>query len=181
MESAKEDFISSLKREPVTPSVAMLNGREFEDAVYEAASGLPRKPHKKWEGGIQQIASIITSAPVQVKVQRSIKVAGRDFLLYGVLDAMKAGVIYDVKFSNKSFGSADLAGKYLASPQHPAYLYMVPEARRFEYLVSDGKDLYIEGYDRENTPYIGDIISEFVRSIEDMELLPLYLEKWEAL
>lgn len=180
-EAAMEDFIRTLRREKGAPSAAMLDGREFEDEVYRAAANMPRQAHKKWESGIYEVARIIAGAPVQVKVQREIPVAGYNFLLYGVLDALKAGVIYDVKFSTKGFGSADLAGKYLESPQHPAYLYMVPEARKFVYLVSDGKDIYTEEYTRENTPFIGDLIAEFMTSIEGMGLLSLYLEHWEAL
>lgn len=180
-EATLEDFIRTLRRERGEPGAAMLNGREFEDEVYRAAANMPRQAHQKWENGIQEVARVIAGAPVQVKVQRKIAVAGYDFLLYGVLDALKAGVIYDVKFSTKGFGSADLAGKYLESPQHPAYLYMVPEAHKFVYLVSDGRDIYTEEYTRENSPFIGDLIAEFMTSVKDMGLLQLYLEHWQTL
>ena len=119
-------------------------------------------------------------APSQIRVQREIEVLGYTFLLYGVLDSLQAGVIFDVKYKSKSFGSLDLAGSYLDSPQHPAYLYLVPEAHEFQYLVSDGTDLYREVYPREETRSITDIISEFITSIEAMGLLDIYLEKWVA-
>lgn len=177
-EDAKAEFLKALNREPATVSEAMADGIAFENEVYRAAAGIARPPHPKWENGIQSVAAIIKGAPVQIHVQRELKVCGMDFLVYGVLDAMKAGIIYDVKYLSKSFGSADLAGKYLDNPQHPAYLYMVPEAYRFEYLVSDGNDLYKEVYDRSNTPFIGDLIAEFIQSIKAMGLLDLYKEKW---
>ncbi len=179
-EDAYADFIRTLNREPSEPTEAMCNGIEFENEVYKVALGVSRQPHPKWEHGIQTVATIIKGAPIQVKVQRDIEVCGINFLLYGILDAMSAGVIYDVKYLNKSFGSAELAGKYYDSPQHPAYLYMVPEAHRFEYLVSDGNDLYKEVYDRNITRPISEIITEFVQSLEVMNLLDLYKEKWLA-
>lgn len=179
-EQAKEDFIRTLNRELTPVSEAMADGNAFETEVYAAAQGRQRAPHPKWENGIQTVASVIKGAPSQVRVQREIEVLGYTFLLYGVLDALQAGVIFDVKYKSKSFGSLDLAGSYLESPQHPAYLYLVPEAYEFQYLVSDGVDLYKEVYTRENTRSIGDIIAEFITSIEAMGLLGTYLDKWVA-
>lgn len=177
-EEAFNSFLSTLKREPKKPTEAMLNGLEFENEVYLVSH--EREPHPKWEQGIQTVAAIIKGAPTQVRTQREIEVCGTEFLLYGVLDAIKAGVIYDVKFSNKRFGSAELMGKYTDSPQHPAYLYMEPEAYKFEYLVSDGTDLYRESYDRNSTRPIAEIIEEFITSIKGTGLLDLYKEHWVA-
>lgn len=180
-EAAYEDFLRTLNRIPTEPTEAMLDGRAFEDEVYKEAAGLPRQPHPKWESGIKKVAAYIRNAPVQIRVKREIQVDGVTYLVYGILDALKAGVIYDVKYVSKSFGSVDLAGKYLDSSQHPAYFYMVPEAYEFNYLVSDGTDLYKETYTPANTRPIADIISEFIRSIDGMGLLDLYKEKWLAL
>ena len=179
-EGAYESFLKTLKREPIEKTAAMTNGIEFENEVYKAALSLPRRQHPKWEAGIESVAGIIKTAPVQVKAHREITVGGVDFLVYGILDALKEGVIYDVKFSSKSFGSAELAGKYLNSPQHPAYLYLVPEAYKFEYLVSDGKDLYRESYDRQETQDISEIIAEFLSTINEMGLLDIYKKFWVA-
>ncbi len=179
-EGAYESFLKKLKREPIEKTAAMTNGIEFENEVYKAALSLPRRQHPKWEAGIESVAGIIKTAPVQVKAHREITVGGVDFLVYGILDALKEGVIYDVKFSSKSFGSAELAGKYLNSPQHPTYLYLVPEAYKFEYLVSDGKDLYRESYDRQETQDISEIIAEFLSTINEMGLLDIYKKFWLA-
>ena len=177
-EDAKAAFLRTLNREPLAPNEAMQNGIDFERAVYAEVAGAVRTPHPKWESGIRAVATRLMGCQTQVRVQREIEVCGLPFLVYGVLDAIRAGVIYDVKFLNKSFGSADLAGKYLGNPQHPAYLYMVPEATRFEYLVSDGKDLYLEVYERDITRPFGDMIVEFVASIKDQGLWELYEGKW---
>ena len=179
-EAANDDFLRTLNRLPSEETEAMRDGRAFEDEVYREAAGLPRQPHPKWESGIKKVAAYIRNAPVQVRVKREIQVDGVTYLVYGILDALKAGVIYDVKYVTKSFGSVDLAGKYLDSYQHPAYFYMVPEAYEFNYLVSDGTDLYKETYTPANTRPIADIISEFIRSIDGMGLLDLYKEKWLA-
>ena len=180
-DDAKAEFLLALDRQKKEPTPAMLNGLAFEDQVYAQAHGLPREPHEQWEHGIRKVASIIGAAPVQVKAKREIEVCGMTFLVYGILDALQAGVIYDVKFRNKSLGSDDIYGKYLGSPQHPAYFYIVPEATEFRYLVSDGEDVYQEVYTRENTRFIGDFIKEFIDSLTGMGLLERYKQHWVAL
>lgn len=180
-EEAKEDFLRTLRREPKETTPEMQNGIDFENEVYKEVAGLPRNAYSKWDDGIVAVATVIKGASVQVKASRELTVAGMDFLVYGILDALKAGSIYDVKFLNKSFGSAELAGKYLESPQHPAYFYIVPEALDFTYLVSDGQDLYTERYTPSECRPFPDIVAEFIASITSMGLLDLYKEHWIAL
>lgn len=179
-EEAYQEFLNALNRIPKEATPEMQNGIDFENEVYKEAAGVTRIPHPSWENGIKAVATIIKGAPTQVRVQSELTVDGHTILAYGILDVLKAGTIYDVKFSNKSFGSAELAGKYLDSAQHPAYLYMVPEASTFTYLVSDGEDLYTETYTRKNSRSFLEIVEEFLQSIDAMGLLPLYLEKWQA-
>lgn len=186
-EDARAEFLDALNRVPKETTEAMQNGIDFERACYQAAAGkpLPRdRKIDKWAPGITEVSKIIQGAPVQVRLSRELELDGMTFLVYGILDALKAGVIYDVKFLNKSMGGSEngpyLPGKYLESPQHPAYFYLVPEAIEFRYLVSDGTDLYIETYRREDTPFIGDIIREFIASITSMGLLDIYRGKWLA-
>ena len=179
-DDAKASFLATLNREKTEPTDAMLNGIEFENEIYRAVTGAERTPHPKWENGIQAVAPIIAGAQIQVKAYREIEVDGMTFLAYGILDALKAGTIYDVKFKNKSFGSAELAGAYLNSPQHSMYFYLVPEAYEFQYLVSDGNDLYTERYTPEMARPLAEIIREFVAGITEMGLLKTYKEKWAA-
>lgn len=179
-DDAMDDFLATLRREPKEQTEAMLNGIEFENAVYAEASGKPRTPIPKWENGIRQVAGFIRDAPTQVRLSRGIEVDGMNFLVYGVLDALKCGTIIDVKFVNKRFNSVDLAGKYLESPQHPVYFYLVPEAHQFVYLVSDGEDLYREAYCREDARPVGELIHNFVEGLKQENLLDLYKEKWLA-
>lgn len=177
-EGARDDFLRTLNRQPLEPNEAMINGQTFEERVYRLANGGTVRSDAKWLTGAQALADIIRGAQIQVLAKRDIEVDGMTFEVLGILDALKAGVIYDVKFLNKSMGGVDLYGKYLNCSQHPAYLYIVPEAREFQYLVSDGEDVYIETYQREQTRCIGEIIHEFLESIKGMGLLDLYREKW---
>lgn len=201
-EQAKEDFMRSLNREPIPANEAMQDGIDFERLCYQIAAGeftpefstdgttnkssygdgevMGYNKYPKNYSGAEKVAEIIRGGQVQVSIKRPITVDGTRFLIHGILDVLKAGIIYDVKYKVKSFGSLDLAGSYLESPQHPAYFYLVPEAREFQYLVSDGSDLYTEVYTRSNTRHIGDIIAEFQMSIKAMGLFDLYKEKWEV-
>lgn len=180
-DSAYNDFLDALGRKKRATTPAMQNGIDFENEVYKEAKGAKRSPHPKWEKGIKAVADIIKDAPTQIKVQRELQVSGYTLLVYGILDSLKAGTVYDVKFCNKSFHTAELAGKYLDSPQHPAYLYAVPEAQKFTYLVSDGTDLYTESYTKNNTKPFEDIAKSFIFFLETSGLMPLYKEKWKSL
>ena len=181
-EDADADFLRTLRREPMEePSEAITNGIAFENGVY----ALVKNPnditvYPAWKQASSRIADIIRGGQIQVKVQRDIEVDGELYLLYGICDAVKAGIIYDVKYSSKGFGSAEMAGKYLESPQHPAYLYCLPDALKFVYLCSDGNELYTEAYTRRQTPFIGDTIRNFRREIRLRGLEEIYLEKWGA-
>lgn len=179
-EEAKADFLRVLRRESGETTEAMQNGIDFENAVYATAAGAAHDPDGKWARGIRAVAQIVRGAQVQVRLSRPVTVDGTEYLVYGVLDALKAGVISDVKFSNKPLSGYDAYGKYLNSPQHPFYLYLVPEAREFQYLLSDGDDLYIERYQRGEVRSAESVIAEFTRSLREMGLLDLYKEKWVA-
>lgn len=179
-EDAYNDFLLTLRKEPKEQTDAMLDGIEFENEVYKIVRGEERVPHEKWENGIQAVASRLNGAAIQVKGSADFVVDGQPIHLYGILDALKAGVIYDVKFTTHSFGSTELAGKYFESPQHPAYLRIVPEALAFTYLVSDGNDLYAETYRRDEYTPIEETIGNFLRYLKDAGLMPIYQERWKA-
>ncbi len=183
-DEAMASFLHALRREPedldAEQRQRIQNGHDFENEVYKEASGQLRAPHPKWERGICEIADFLKGAQFQVTASREIEVDGITFLVYGILDALREGTIYDVKFKNKSFGSLDLAGDYLNSPQHPLYFYLVPEARQFRYMVSDGQDLYMEQYEPEDCLSAADLILQFVQFLKANNLMDTYLEHWQA-
>lgn len=181
---AEAEFLAALKKETLPRSEdqeeAINNGLDFEKAVYAVANGKKPQANPKWERGIRTVAEIIRGSQIQVRISREIEVAGMTFIIHGVLDALRAGIIYDVKFRNTSFHSGDIAGKYLNSPQHPFYFYLVPEAREFIYLVSDGDDLYTERYTPEETPPAKLHISGFVDYLNTAGLMETYKAIWRA-
>lgn len=179
-DDAMASFLAALRREKTPPTDAILEGIEFETEVYAAASGQNRPPHPKWESGIRLVSDMLKGAQFQVRVYREIEVCGMTFLVYGILDAIHAGTIFDVKYKTKSFGSLDLAGAYFDSPQHPFYFYLVPEAREFLYLVSDGNDLYIERYTPDETVTAESLIADFIQFLSAANLLDEYKEHWAA-
>ena len=193
------DFLSTLNREKKEPTEAMQNGIDFENLVTAILNGSPAAAQHdkvwgkdiikeklvpvqehKWYAGASKVAKILQGARLQVSVMRNTSVSWTPLLLYGILDGLKAGIIYDIKFLNKGMGGADLAGKYLESPQHPMYFELVPAAYEFQYLVSDGTDLYIETYSRQETPPIDTEIENFLNWLNAAGYMQIYKEKWLA-
>lgn len=180
-EDALQSFLDTLKRMPSEKTEAMQNGIDFERNVYRVANGgSPEPGFESWIPGIEKVAERISRAPTQVSLSRKLKIGDDEFVVYGILDALKAGVIFDVKFKNKKFGSLELAGDYLDSPQHPFYFYICPEAYEFNYLVSDGEDLYVETYYRNECRSAEDIISEFISWLKTSGYIDIYKEHWKA-
>ena len=202
-DAAMESFLTALRgeKEELTPEQMqnIQNGFDFEKLVTDIATGAfhpqyefdgmtdpetceetCREVYPKWYRPAAEFGAILRGAQFQVRIHRSITVRGMEFEIHGVLDALKEGVIYDIKFKNKSFGSSDIAGDWLDSPQHPFYFYLVPEARKFMYLVSDGNDIYIEQYLPEETRKAEDIISEFVDFLETAGLMDVYKVNWQV-
>lgn len=184
-EDAMASFLHTLRKEPDDITAEQLEkiqkGIAFESAVYATAIGRARDQRPEWERGIEEVASLVKGAQFQVKVQRPLHLNGMDFLVYGILDALQAGVISDIKFKNKSFGSLDLAGEYFGSPQHPVYFYLVPEAHLFRYLVSDGTDIYIEQYTPDETVRLESLLTDFMEFLRSAGLMEIYQQHWQAL
>jgi hypothetical protein len=166
------DFIAALNREPIPTTDDMMKGIAFEDLVTDITKG---KGNQKdyWYQAASQVAAIVKGGLLQYRARREIEVGGLSMLLYGRLDALKAGIIYDIKFS----GNYD-AGKYINSTQHPTYLELVPEAKEFTYLVSNGTYVWKETYRRDDTPSIIPIIEDFMDWLQMQGLMAIYTEKW---
>lgn len=174
-QKAHESFLKVLRREPTQPNRAMLDGIQFENMVTACCEGTLPEPEHKWAEVVEEASKILKGAQFQVAVYRNKRVDGVPFLLYGRLDALKAGTIYDTKFVHHYE-----AGKYVSSPQHPMYFDCVPEASRFVYVISDGKAVYQEEYRREEIPAPDQTIREFMKYLEAAGLAELYIEKWKT-
>lgn len=180
-DEAFDKFMRVLRREPSESTEAMAAGLAFEALCYRVAMGQAGKPDPNLVEGAKEIASVISGGAYQIRASREIEVDRTTYLVYGILDVLKAGTIYDIKFATKPLWKRDIYGKYLESPQHPFYLHIVPEAQEFTYLLSDGKDVYKETYRREECPTAEEVIREFVTAMERSGLLDEYKKHWLAL
>ena len=169
------DFLSALDRIQKPPTKAMLDGNRFEAIVNAVCDGQQIDPKHEWYKPVVEVANIVGGSQKQVKVSKNIEIDGINFVLYGVLDFLKAGVIRDTKFSKSYF-----MNKYLDSPQHPMYFELVPEAKRFEYVICDGTWVYKEAYDRDDVVPIQHTIKNFMDFLDRYNLVERYCEKWRS-
>lgn len=176
LENGHEDFLKTLNRDPLKPTKAMLDGNKFENILNAVLSGATIEPDHEWYKPIMELYPILQGAQQQVRLARDITVHGINFVCYGVLDFLKAGIIYDTKYS-KTYR----VGKYFESPQHPMYFALVPEAREFNYLICDGKYVYKETYHPADTEPIEDTIGNFMKFLDRLDLVDIYCDKWRSL
>ena len=114
-EKAFNDFLRVLRREPSEPNKFMLEGIRFEEECYK---------------GNTCISPIIKGGAYQIVGKKHIVVDDVKFLMYGRLDVLKGGIIYDIKRVWKYSPQ-----KYKWSSQHGFYLDLFGRAYKFEYLV----------------------------------------------
>lgn len=175
-EEAHQSFLDTLNRIYNPPNEAMQRGIEFEKLVYKCTdmSNIDDVSTDEVMSAIR-IADYIDGGRFQYVASKTINISGLDLVLYGRLDALKAGVIYDIKYTSKYN-----VGKFINSPQHPMYLELIPEAKEFIYLVSNGKSVWTEKYTRDETPSIYPIIQSFLQYLENMDLMQIYINKWKS-
>ena len=161
-----EDFKNVLAKVPFEPTEAIMNGFKFEQFMMDNY-----EPTKK--------------GCYQVKLSKNITTKTGSYVLYGILDCLKAGTIYDYKYK----GSYEV-GSFYDSYQHLMYFELCPEASKFEYLISnnfkEGKEIediniYHETYYREGIKT--DLYSEidnFISWLKTNQLYDLFCEKWES-
>lgn len=162
-----EDFKKVLSREQFESNEAIELGFKFEDFMI--------KNYEPTKNGCYQ-----------VKLSKNITTNTGEYVLYGRLDCLKAGTIYDYK----STGSYDV-GKFYGSYQTLIYFELCPEANEFIYLIcnnyKEGKipqelNLYQESYTRVDIKNINikQEIDNFINWLKTNELYDLYCEKWES-
>lgn len=161
-----EDFKRVLSREPMEESDAIRTGFQYEDFMI--------KNYEPTKNGCYQ-----------VKLSKDITTKTGNYVLYGRLDCLKAGKIYDYKYT----GSYDV-GKFYNNYQTSIYFELTPEATEFEYLVCnnykvgktlDELNLFHETYRREEVKLdICQEIDNFINWLRTNNLLELFHEKWES-
>lgn len=171
------EFLDVLNRVQTHPTEAMQNGLDFEELVTSIANGADYQADRehRWYDAASKVADIVRGGQFQLKAKKYVTVNGIDFLMYGRLDVLKAGTIYDIKFT-KNYDR----GKYFGSTQHPLYLDLIHEVGRFTYLISNGTDVWTETYTREETRSIYPVIGDFADWLDAAGLTQIYREKWRA-
>lgn len=175
-EDGYEKFLKTLRREKIQPTTQMLMGTQFENVLNSVLLGEHLPEDHEWKFPITEMAEELWGAQQQVVLFKEIDVDGVPFLLHGVLDFLRAGVVFDCKFTKNYY-----LNKYFSSTvQHQMYMELVPEARLFEYIISDGKYVYREKYPREIVDPIEPYIRNFMQFLDMHNLVNIYTEKWRV-
>ena len=172
-EDGYESFLKALYRQKKPMTEAMADGIAFEGAVNSVLNGAHIPETHKWYKPVMELAEYLDGSQQQVSIKKYIVVDDVCFELHGVLDFLKAGIIYDTKFSKHYY-----LNKYFSSPQHPMYFYLVPEAREFQYLSCDGQFVYKEIYRPEDTTPIEVTIRQFMKFLDRNHLTDTYTSIW---
>ena len=173
LEDGYEAFLKSLYRQPKPMTEAMADGIEFEGCVNSVLNGAFIPETHKWYKPVMELAEYLNGSQQQVSIKKDIIVDGVCFELHGILDFLKAGIIYDTKFSKHYY-----LNKYFSSVQHPLYFYLVPEAREFQYLSCDGQFIYKETYHPEDVIPIEVTIRHFMKFLDKHNLVDIYTSIW---
>lgn len=160
-ERAKEEFIDTLKKVEKPPNEAMQKGIDFERECYL---------------GNTPISQIIEGGAFQIVGKKNVIIDDIPVLLYGRLDVLKNGTIYDIKRVRQY-----KAQKYLKSYQHGFYLDLFEEASTFTYLAyDDGEKLHQETYYRGQYTPTETVVKEFFGWLKLNDLLEIYEEHWKS-
>lgn len=169
-----EDFIKVLNKEEFEPSESILKGFEYEKYMQE------------------NFEETLNGA-YQVKVSKE----HGDYLLYGIIDCLKGGIIYDYKYTQNYE-----VGKFFNNHQTLMYLEIVPEAKKMVYLITNKfekteypdlnfkdianieyevGDIFREEYTKDMFPETMDsILHKFKQWLKQYNLFDLYAEKWKC-
>lgn len=172
-----DDFLSVLHREKKPPTQAMLDGTRFENVLNNVLNGEKIAEDHEWYSVITEMSKQLKESQQQVTLFQDCEVNGQLFLLHGVLDYLRAGRIWDCKFTKNYH-----LNKYFweGTSQTAMYLALAPEARDFTYIISDGKYVYRERYPRDIVPPIEPTIYNFMQYLKKHGLWDAYCEKWRV-
>lgn len=176
-EDGWEDFLAALNKKTIPPNKAMLEGQRFENVLNASLNGEEIPKEHEWYKPVRQMTKYLWGAQQQVELYRETRVDGQRILLHGILDYLRAGIIYDCKYS-ENYKKHNGITKYLNNPQHPLYLALVPEAREFQYIICDGTYVYRECYPRDIVEPIEPTIKHFLTFLKANGLYDTYKKIW---
>lgn len=160
-EQAYQDFLKVLNREKTETTPAMQRGIDFENDCYTNKNNV--------------CYDIVHNGAFQLVGKKEVNIDNLDFLMYGRLDVLKGGVIYDIKRVSKYN-----VKKYSHSYQHRFYLDLFDSAYKFTYLIYDGVKLHMEDYYREQCEDTKEVIKQFIKFLKSKDLFNLYVNKWRS-
>lgn len=181
---SRADFLRTLSRERFEPNDSMKLGIKLEDDIlratqYECNYNIDVHDDKivQYDAVVNALADLVRNGLWQQTCKKDLQVGNNTFLLCGRMDVVKRDTVYDIKFTS----NYEL-GKFLDSSQHLIYLYCT-ELPNFQYLISDGKDYWVEYYfnNLEIEDKIKSKINDFMSYLEnDKEAKEMYFAKWES-
>lgn len=145
---ALQDWLNTLNKVKTPTNEILQRGIDFENAVRAITDGYPAEHENAAD-----VAEIVKDGMWQVKLSKNVG----NYVLYGIADVIKRDTVYDIK----RVTSYDCP-KYEQSIQHLIYLEC-SGLENFEYLVSDGKNLYREYYHKDT-----DNLDKLIGRIDNM-------------
>jgi len=176
-EDGWEQFLSTLNREKLPPTQAMLDGTRYENMLNNILNGEPLLMENEFYLPLMEMAFELQGSQQQVNLYADTVVDGQPTLLHGVLDYLREGHIWDCKFS-KNYHLNKYLWEY--TTQTGMYLALVPEAFDFTYIITDGKSVFRERYPREIVPPVEYSISQFYKFLKAHRLWDIFNEKWSV-
>lgn len=168
---AEREWLQTLNREQIPDNDKLLNGRAFEcrvrlvnepkgDWLTDGDREDLEKTQKKEDNAeymdtVREVAGYTQGGLWQMPVNMPCTINGTGFLLYGRLDVMKLGIL-DVKFS----GTYE-HNKYLDNPQLRMYMTIVQHAPWMQFIVSDGKRVYQDYFERQDVEPVFPLVADF--------------------
>lgn len=173
-EKTKQSFLDCLKKIKSEPTEAMQRGIDFENDVraYDERGEISE------DLTVNEIGEFIKGGLWQEPVSKVIEVDNKQILLFGYSDIIKQSKIYDIKRV-----STYKLGKYYNSVQHKIYM-LCTGILDFDYLVSDGKEVFVESYSitsiQELENEIKNKVYEFLMWLKIVNLYDIYTEHWKS-
>ena len=172
-----EEFIDTLNKIRTPQNANMLRGIKYEEESYKGNTGA----YEYVKGGTGQLIGM-----------KWCEIQDTNTLLYGILDSLKGGVIYDIK--SKASDSKYNRPAYNTSVQAPMYLEIFKNATKFTYLIStaqkksnesleeylDRDHIYTETYYRRDFEPIQVTIDDFYTWLKLNNLWDTFIENWSS-
>lgn len=179
----KAEFITTLKRESIEATPAMIAGREFEaDVMLACMGGQPDLGSRMLDDDaymrcVLEVAEHVRGGLWQERIMKDATFRNMPFLLYAKADVVKRHTVYDIKFVRQYE-----VGKYTNSVQHKIEL-VGSGLPNFKYLISDGRSVWAEDYhlNRDTEKELtGDLVDMVDNIMADKTFSALYIEHWKS-